>query len=272
VQDVATSYNSSGCRDAILIAGPRPEIRFAAQGTSGQIDALKRALSLFHAFGGIGARSRRGWGSVEIEAEGVAPIPSAAQLPSHLAQVVEGALGSSLASIPRPRFSAFSSETRLFLTAPMGSADAVLVEFAQRLLAERSFYRTAPRAVADHALETSDLALPAASSITGIPSRLAFGMPFHPKHDKVWEMEYRGRLPGSPDDVTRRASPLLLKVLRTADDRYVGAALFLQADFFGDPSREIGEKNKLLTVPFGPAEYQVVEDFLNGTGWTNVPL
>jgi CRISPR-associated protein Cmr1 len=275
-QDIATSFNSNACREAILADRLRPEFHFAAQGTPAQIDGLKRALLLLHLFGGIGARSRRGWGSVEVEIEGkkVARISSVADLSSYLSRSLAEVLpaGDPLLNMrPRPRFTAFSSETKLFLTREFASSDEVLVEFAQRLLDERSYRRPAPRAKSDHDLEFKDFSGLAADTITGIPSRLAFGMPYHPKHPGSWEMEYVGRLPaGDTSDTTRRSSPLLLKVFRLAEARYVGVALLLKADFFGDPRREIGAKGRSLTVPFGTREYDVVDEFLAKTGWTAV--
>ncbi len=270
-RDVATSFNSNACREAILVAPERPVFRFAARGTSQQIQELSRALKLLHAFGGIGARSRRAWGSVEVEAEGIHPVPIHANLTSFFENAV------SEVNMPEesPSFSAFSRLTRLFVTSPSDKAEAVLHEFARALLWERSYRAGRPRAVKDHDLEFADSRLSALSAITGIPTRLAFGLPFHPKHG--WEIEYRGRRPGSEvsasdGDVTRRSSPLLLKVLRTSDAKYVGVALFLKAQFFGDPSIEVGAKGKKLTLPFGEAEYQVIDEFLDQSGWTEVKI
>jgi hypothetical protein len=175
----------------------------------------------------------------------------------------------------RPRFTAFSRETRLFVTNSATTAEAILDEFAIKLMEERSYRDGSPQAKADHDLEFKDARRSPNEAITAIPTRLAFGLPFHPKSG--WEIEYRGRIPGGrsldpKDDVKRRSSPLLLKVLRTSDDKYVGVALFLKSQFFGNPDRQVGAKGFERTVPFGEREYKVIDEFLENTGWVEVQV
>jgi hypothetical protein len=175
----------------------------------------------------------------------------------------------------QPEFSALSRDTRIYLTKIFtGDYRAVLEEFYRRFREVRSYRDNKPMALADHMLETSDLALHRSQSITAVPARLAFGMPYQPGHPGVWSMKYVGRHP-DPEVVgervvTRRSSPLLLKVLRLGANRHAGVALFLPSRFFGDPELQIGAEGKDRTQPF--PGYGAVETFLSGSGWTRVRL
>jgi CRISPR-associated protein Cmr1 len=278
---VATSYNRSHCRDAILVGPSHPtRFRFAARGNKAQREELQRALTLLHLFGGIGARSRRGWGSVMVPHLGVPQTADARGLKEWFEQTARAALvDPSRRGLPAkaPPFTAFSAASRAFLTKVQDGYEAVLSDFFSNFQRVRSFVlnRTNTRhtAVKDHALETADAAR-GAGAVTDVPARLAFGMPYSPHHPGGWSIEYRGRLPArgddASDDVKRRGSPLLLKVFRLADGRHVGVALFLESSFFGDPGREIGAKGATRTRPF--PGYRAVTELLDGSGWTEISL
>jgi CRISPR-associated protein Cmr1 len=265
---VATSYHKTQARDAILTE-PRGRFRFVARGRPEQLEALRKALTLLHLFGGIGSRSRRGWGSVEVEAQSVPKPPSKDLAPWIAATLGEVCKSGSSMAPAEPRFSALSRETGIYVTR-FSSADyqSVLLTFYERFERVRSYWKKQPLAVADHTLEVEDCKLRREESITGVPKRLAFGMPYHPSGKKV-DIEYVGRRPGSDDEITRRASPLLLKVIRLGNGQHAGVALFLKSSFFGDPDMQIGAVGKDLTQPF--PGYEAIEKFFS-EGWTKVPL
>jgi CRISPR-associated protein Cmr1 len=283
---VATSYNRFQRRDAIL-AGPSQaaRFRFVARGTANQQEELKRALVLLHLFGGIGARSRRGWGSVMVSDVGVPQTTQRTAIKDWFEQAAQGALSGRPPGVPGtlPLFTAFSAASRAFLTEVHDRYEDVLIDFFKNFQRVRSFVldpRDVKRtAVKDHAIEVAD-ARRGAGAVTAVPARLAFGMPFIPQHPRRrnppegWSIEYRGRLPGrgadDSDDVTRRGSPLLLKVFRLADRSYVGVALFLQSSFFGDPNREVSAKGGTANRPF--PGYGAVTELLDGSGWTEISL
>ncbi len=267
---VATSYHKTQARDAILVEdGTRGRFRFIARGLPRQIEALRKALVLLHLFGGVGSRSRRGWGSVEVEAKGIPKPPSKDLAPWIAATLGEVWKTSSCKAPEDPHFSALSPRAGIFVTKfPLTDYQSVLLTFFEHFERVRSFWKQKPLAVADHTLELKDFKLPREDSITDVPKRLAFGMPYHPSGKKL-DMEYQGRRPGV-DDVTRRASPLLLKVIRLSNGQHAGVALFLKTEtFFGDPKMEIGAVGKDLTQPF--PGYDAVDKFFS-EGWTKVPL
>jgi CRISPR-associated protein Cmr1 len=274
---VATTFNKDHARDAIkVVDGQRGRFRFVARGTEGQIKALRQALTLLHLFGGLGARSRRGWGSIEVTAEGLQP-PGNGPLADWVASTLAGVWSASRypAGKGDPSFSALSPVTRICVTQPIDDDYRGVLRSFYECFREVRSYRDGKRlGVDDHTLEVRDFGLPPASSITGVPARLAFGMPYQPVgKNKDWSIEYRGRLPGPgahPEEVSRRASPLLLKVIRLGPRSHAGIALFLQAQFFGDSKLRIGAKGKDLTQPF--PGYGAIHNFLSGPGWIQVPL
>ncbi len=271
---VATSYHEKQARDAIKVSdSQRGRFRFAARGTSAQIEALKRALTLLHLFGGLGSRSRRGWGSVEVTADGIQPPKGTVKPAEWIASTLTGIWSASQypAGMSDPAFSALSSGTRIYVTRPIeGDYREVLRWFFDRFQAVRSYQKPGSVGVADHDLEVSDLR---GGSITRAPERLAFGMPFQPGHGRMWTMQYRGTPRGGDareNDVSRRASPLLLKVLRLGPRQHCGVALFLQSQFFGNPNLEIGAVGMKGTQPV--PGYGAIDQFLSAPGWTRVPL
>jgi CRISPR-associated protein Cmr1 len=271
-EEIATSYNRSQCRDAIL-PGARARFRFLASGTRGQCEELQRSLILLHLFGGLGSRSRRGWGSVQVEAGFLGSPPAAGSLKDWFEEMLARAWepADPSASGISPRFSALSGRTQIFLTREFPSHEDVLLEFYRRFQRVRSWRAHVPNAVQDHAFEIND-AGQSEDAISGVPVRLAFGLPYQPGHFRRWSIEYRGRHPergvDESDDVMRRASPLLLKVFQRGHGRYVGVVLFLEADFFADSRMEIGAVGKHRTLPF--PGYGVVQEFLDNPDWTAV--
>ena len=269
-EEVATSYNRSQCRNAVLVE-PRARFRFAVRGTEEQLRAVERSLILLHLFGGLGGRSRRGWGSVEVETGCIDKLPKSGDLVAWFRSQLEKVwTPPETSDSAKPSFSAFSAHTRICLTEPIsGRPEEVILDFFRRFQYVRNYRRSA-LARADHDVEMNDAGL-ASGTISTVPARIAFGMPYTPASGRRWKIEYRGCLPGraNPEEaVTRRASPLFLKVLRLGPKLHMGVALFLDAEFFGDPRLQIGANTgpeldqKLDPMPF--PGYGAVEALLNG--------
>lgn len=282
-----STHNKFTFRDAIP-AGTA--FSFAASGTKQQIKELRNCLTLLHLFGGIGARSRRGWGSVKIESEGIASV-AMPEKPEGLREWFEELLDDVWQESHRPShiaapppYSAFSEKTGIRLT-PVLEGDYLPVfdqlyrQFAEVRLWDyrsrgRGSWKRSVMAQDDHDLEGKDAKDPKA--LTDVPQRLAYGLPYSPKsRNSGWEISYHGRLANASKTderewTTRRASPLFLKVHQFAPNRHFGVALHLDAQFFGDSNLEIGAEGKPKTLPTpGPA---AIHDFLNNPGWTQIVL
>jgi len=116
----ATSYHNSGERKAIP-SGVR--FYFRAYGNEQQIGVLVKCLRLLHLFGGVGSRSRRGWGSVAVEI--LEPVDSF--LPEwksgmNILEWFKEAFDSVwdaqtvFPDVDPPDYSAFSKNTRIFIS------------------------------------------------------------------------------------------------------------------------------------------------------------
>jgi CRISPR-associated protein Cmr1 len=277
-KEVATTHHKKQWRYAILVDGDAVWFPFRAAGTACQLRELERALTLLHLFGGLGSRSRRGWGSVEVAGEFLPGGSSPVLTPEGMAALLRSVWDESDIVRPssiaiQPSFSAFSSRTEIHTTPICRSYKDVLRTFYRHFRRVRS-WSAEPKGTltqTDHDLEFHDSKHPAAG-ITGVPARLAFGMPYQPRSAKGWSVEYVGRRPGASldDDTTRRSSPLLLKVLEIEKDRFQGIALFLDAQFFGDPAAQIGAKKMLRTLPF--PGYGAIREFFASSEWGHVRL
>lgn len=256
------------------------DFSFRAIGTDEQLEELLRTLALLHLFGGVGARSRRGWGSVAVGAQGLPRAAKGESLDRWLQRFLErawppGEVPSPWQVTGRPRYSAFSRHTLVYRTPAEAGYEAIFEAFHRRFRATRLWW-TRPGspsdiARADHDLERCDARADGRDALTGVPRRLAYGLPYAPaSRQGEWEIDYR-KVPGprrDPDGepvskketTARRASPLLLKVLPIATNRCVGVALLLDATFFGDPDAEIGADGKVLTQP--PPDTSAIRAFL----------
>lgn len=274
--NVVTSFNRQAVREAIQVERARPSFRYRARGTAAQIAELRDALTLLDLFGGVGGRSRRGWGSVEVTIEGQ-PVDRSGHDPAkwlvdRVHPVLERRLPAGLPST-RPRHSAFCAHTRACVTPVIeGSYEQVLRFFYERFADTRLFQTRTPIGIKDKSLEVRDAG---ATSISGIPQRLAFGMPYYPKskhwrgNKPIWEIQYTRKITGEADG-ERRASPLLLKVHRVDAGRHFGVALYLDSEFFGNPKAEIGAKGKSNTLP--PPGPTAIHEYLKCPDWTRVPI
>jgi CRISPR type III-B/RAMP module RAMP protein Cmr1 len=274
-----SSHNKFAFRDAIPAA---TEFTFLALGTEHAVRELKRTLILLHLFGGLGGRSRRGWGSVAVTGDGIPVFAAGQSLEAyvrHALSVVwpdESDRPSGRAVLPR--FSAFCADTKIRGFHVAGARpEAVLEAFYSRFKATRLYNHNSPAqspptALSDHSLEAVD-AEPAKTSIASAPQRLAFGLPYSVTLGRAIHrersIEYEGRYrdpQGRSQVVSRRASPLFLKVLRDARGGYHGIALYLASEFFGRPGVQIHAKQKLGSAPApGP---QAVIEFLAAPDWT----
>lgn len=213
---------------------PAPEdarFTFRALSTSRQIEELRRVLILLHLFGGVGGRSRRGWGSVAVEVERdtnfLPPWPESGDLAewiaAALAEVWPQQESRPWRSKGALRYSGFSAATEIhaFEVGRQGVEDA-LSRFADAFRHSRKEHRKV-------------------AHLQEAPPALAFGLPYSAKVEVVSNNERRQRqYEGSYRDsvgnwpkVDRRASPLLFKILAAPGGGLWAVALYLPGTYFG---------------------------------------
>jgi CRISPR type III-B/RAMP module RAMP protein Cmr1 len=278
-----SSYNKFAFREAIPEG---TEFSFLALGTKSQVAELKRCLLLLHLFGGIGGRSRRGWGSVEVIGEGIPVFERGQKLRAYADRVLELVWPEDTdrpsRRKARPPFSAFSSGTEIkAFPANPGGADRVMQIFHERFKATRLYNPFDPEkspviAKADHRLEAQDADF-SKESIEQVPQRLAFGLPYLAtlglRTGNKRSIQYEGHYtdPNGRDVVvSRRASPLFLKVLRDAGGAHYGISLFLKSDFFGHDGTMVRAKDKKGDIE--APDYRAVEAFLQEPTWITLPV
>lgn len=275
-----SSFNSSMHRYAIP---ENTRFVFKVLGNSQQIKELKKTLLLLHLFGGVGSRSRRAWGSVAVEADFIFQIQPGETFQQWFDKCFaniwdEKERPSQKTSLPS--FSAFSKNIKIKISNhSFPTYEEVMKEFGKQFSDTRQWnYRgrsfSPPIAIADHDLEEKDAI---AGTLTGLPKRLAFGMPYHPQSFRNhWDIEYKGyypdpKTPGKMKTVERRASPLFLKVFQGPDGKLRALSLLLKSRFFGFPSAKVGTSNSPgKTLPV--TDWSAIDAFLNNTNWQTINI
>jgi len=248
-----------------------------------QLDTLEIALDALGLFGGLGARSRRGWGSLlllkrcryegwptqpEGEAESSARRNSLRdfeglreQLASLLKKVTSG-------GPDYPPISAFGPKSRVVVVPYRGVPLEALDAVGRELVRYRSWGRngsifgggTGEEPAERNFRDDHDLMKGSEKPISH-PRRAVFGLPQGYGNDTVKPVKPKA---GVGREIDRRASPLLLHVHRLEDDRYRSAVVCtaLPAQFL--PSGvEIEVRNTPVKVR-PPAElYAPVDQFLD---------
>jgi CRISPR-associated protein Cmr1 len=279
-----SSHHKLGFRDTIP-AGAK--FSFRAIGRESQLRDLRRCLILLHLFGGLGARSRRGWGSVAVVAECIPARQGEETFASWVARCLaivwpEG--GDRPSQRPKePRYSAFWKDTsiRYFNAVPgkgggggaLSIYGAVFAQFFDAFRGTRLYNRNQPArspviAAADHELEREALKT---GNLVAAPRRLAFGFPYNVRFSNHSTLTFRARSgAGHAAEVTRRSSPLFLKVIEEAPGQYAGMGLFLKSQFFSSSKTMIEAKETAGRV--APPDFSAVEAFLRQQPWQTLPL
>ncbi len=261
-----------------------------------QVTTLRNAVLLLGLLGGLGARARRGFGSLAIQslrdADGAAvPLP---ENPAEYAETLRGLLH----ELPsdEPPFSAFSRYTRVDISATHKNAWFLLNHIGEAQIEFRSNGRRTGKErqnalrqrvaqmpfKGDHDSMLS--LLPSLSPGQGPPlthpRRVIFGLPHNYFFGSVNRKEsWRGRKearrratvqisPVNDKDFGRRASPLLIHIHRFPTGDAVAVQTVMRARFL-PPDEGIriaaGVNSKDFPVACVPA-WDVLDDYLDGFG------
>jgi CRISPR-associated protein Cmr1 len=284
VQGRGTSHHKLAFRDAIP-AGT--VFSFRAIGRESQLHQLRRCLVLLHLFGGLGARSRRGWGSVAVVGEWIPTRQREETFETWFARCMALVWPKSedrpSQRLVEPRYSAFWKNTSIHhfnavpaeddSKVPLFTHEQVFAQFFAAFSGAR-LYKPSARgtrskiAVDDHKTESDALRN---RKLAKSPLRLAFGFPYNVRFSDRTTLTFTAwRRGGSATEITRRSSPLLLKVIEEAPGRYAGMGLLLKSAFFSSSSTMIEAKEAAGRVP--PPNYSAVEAFLLQKPWQVLPL
>lgn len=210
---------------------------------------VEPALRLLGLAGGLGARARKGYGSlnlIALEGDGIdrwQPPRTVDDYRNRLCSLLETAV----AGDREPEISAFSSHARMDLISENApSPMEVLDEYGKAMVHYRSWRRndnSPPRFPEDHGWMKGE-----ETAKDFHPRRAVFGLPHN----------YGKKIEVKPQEHDRRASPLLFHVHQIGE-RYAGAALLLRSRFLPE-----GEKIRARheTVPASP-DWSVLTTFLD---------
>ncbi len=231
------------------------------------------ALKLLGLLGGLGSRSRRGWGSLALEsledANGQALWSKPKSLEEYQ-QALKQLIGELAA--PRPPFSAFSAESRIHLLVTGHDPLEVLDAMGRAMVRYRAWGHNGKLPDGNNALrlfrDDHDWfkAILSGSRTDGVPRRVAFGLP-HNYYDPSTRRgvgvstSHQAQKSGLGD---RRASPLLLHVQDLGQGGFAGVATFLPATFTPDDNVGVKWNGGGYDAPV-PADWaKTITDWLEG--------
>lgn len=230
------------------------------------------ALRALGTFGGIGSRSRRGFGSVsltEIKQNGQV-VWSTPHDQQGLQDDIHDLLRASLQA-RFPKYSAFSSTARVYWLEQGDSAIQLLDRVGQQMQLYRSFGRggrvggkTAERNFKDdhdaiwNAIDGKQMHVH--------PRRIVFGLPQNYQFSSESSKKVQPSIVGTASG--RRASPFFIHI-HAIDNQYVALATILPADFLPGGERIQIQKTSQAPLPVN-VDWNVLYDFIEkGPGLTD---
>ncbi len=232
---------------------------------------LLDALRAIGTVGGLGARARRGFGSIALERlvvdsrEAAGGATSMEELIEEVARLIGSVSG---AGDGWPPITAFSKKTRIVI-AETGSGNSLeaLESIGREFLAYRSWGAggRGPVVAERNFKQDHDLMLAAAPGNPPArhPARVAFGLP----HNYYFRSQDKPVSVSPGADLDRRASPLFFHIHPVGRD-YAAVVSFLPAVFLPASKRKVTIKprgSKPLSVPLDDEEtlYKPIEAFLD---------
>ncbi|HEX7185874.1 MAG TPA: type III-B CRISPR module RAMP protein Cmr1 [Thermoanaerobaculia bacterium] len=191
--------------------------------------------------GGIGARSRKGFGSLQwIDEDG--PADRAA-----FVEQIRSKIPPENGEAVLPEWTCFSSHSRIFIGQGMGSWQEAMTNLGAWLICfrRRYGYPQDGRTIAGRPVAGRDYEWAAPKGRRprgGIPDKTAFGLPlpFKRKYKDTGREAGETVVWNSPDGDARRASPLLLHVAHIGNS-YIPVLTYLPARFLPEVGRPVFE-------------------------------
>lgn len=234
-------------------------------------DSICDALKLLGLLGGIGSRSRKGYGSLTLKElrigdnPGDKPVWTRPTSFEALAKELNTILSHSAACTEQPPFSAFSSHARIDYL-KQGNDAIELLDFlgnAMQRYRSAGFHGKVNGKPSERNFQDDhDWCKNPSGFRKGFhPERVIFGLP-HNSFNRDERDKKKAKPSCVPAEHTRRASPLIFHVHEFEPGRYCALSTLLESDFL--PS---GEKIKAdqIEVP-QKAEYCHLHHFLDHTG------
>ncbi len=277
---IGTGYLGYGVIDRGKTVRPyiKPGIEFTlklgirAKADPESLELLKKALIAVGLFGGIGARSRRGFGSLAIQELHIGDQKWEA--PRDLDEYVDRArelLDDVGTYAGLPPYTAFSKKSRVCVATVGESADRVLEDIGREMLRYRS-YGHRREGQQHHVLPWGEQALQlfnvdhdlVAGYLSGNnpeihPRRIVFGLPHN-----YFFLSTRKQVDVKTEKHSRRASPLFIHVHDFGNRSCAAVLTLLPAQFLPENDEIVFscKQRDPVTVPVD-VDYQVIHDFMD---------
>ncbi len=219
--------------------------------------SVEPALRLLGLAGGLGARARKGYGSlnlISLQGDGVEDWRSPGTIDDYRDQLTS-LLGTTAACDREPEFSAFSSQARVELLFESRAPMEVLDDYGKAMVRYRSWGRNGKILEREPSCrrfpEDHDWMKDKAIASNFHPRRAVFGLPHN----------YGKGIEVKPQKHGRRASPLLFHVHRFGK-RYAGIALLLRSRFLPEGEKILARGKAVSANP----DWTVLTDFLDENG------
>ena len=230
----------------------------SARMTSDQSAQLEQALLCLGLLGGLGARSRKGLGSLSVQELSGGRLAA----PENRAEYIE-AIRDLLQSacvdlvVDEPPYSALSALSRIDISSSQKSSEELLAEYNNKLHQYRSWQTEKRNFKDDH-----DWAYDVANGkpISTLPQRTVFGLPHNYFLSKAKQKVDVSSSTG------RRATPLIAHVHQFKNGNTLLVQSLLRSTFLHRESGvEVSSKRNRKTLP-SKVNWQVIERFMNQFG------
>jgi CRISPR-associated protein Cmr1 len=228
--------------------------------------SVLKALWCLTIFGGLGARSRRGFGSIQLENNLTYDELS---LPATFAG--EKAFGNYLSEDFLPIFrsvssvssfpdhTAFSAQTSVLITTPFNSWENCLCKIANLMLEYRKSLSSEDSRIIKEFLRGNGL--------TSVPQRAMFGLPHNyffkntkAKVEVIAEVEKEEEK--KEEEITRRASPLFIHVHQLTSGKCVGVCTLFPSEFLPGEAKIVAKSDSKKGKVEFDLDFEVLKKFL----------
>ena len=259
-------------RNGFLRAAIAPEQTFKViLKLHNDVDAenIINTLLIFGLLGGLGSRSRKGWGSVAIRA--ITHTDKAQQFKSVSIpddkKSYKQSITKLLNALPDclPPFSAFSRQTRIEVSATSDKAEQLLTEMGDEMQQYRSYgrqlgveHRVNGKTAEQNFKGDHDLVLDFADGkkIQQHPKRVVFGLPHNYFYSNGTKVDV------DAEKFSRRASPLIIHIHQFSSGQCIAVQCLLKAHFLPEHERIQLKKNNKTQAIVCDIDWNVITDYL----------
>jgi CRISPR-associated protein Cmr1 len=222
-------------------------------------DSLLKAFKMFGMLGGLGSRSRKGYGSITLNQIKVnnKKVWKRPKTEDEYRKELTTLIGQAIAFNQEPKISAFSSYTRIKYTEKNDCPIYLLNYWGEQMQRYRSWrYKGSIKGIKSEQNFKDDhdwfRKIGDYRETDFHPRRVVFGLPHNYDSKKA-----EGRVKGENHD--RRSSPLLFHIHKLSSEGYIGVAILLRSLFL-PKDEEINAGDKLVPQDI---QWEVIEKFLN---------